>query len=303
MGGEVQMNGMAPEQKAGLAVGAGLTLAGLAFGFLRRRKKKQSRARTTAERIVENPSLRNLYSTARETLEEAQGQIDPKTIEAAKKELARRAETGSERWHSEVEPAARELADRAMTVAQRVRTEGGARTRELSKRWDKEYGPAAKSAAEDAIHEADEIITNARKKASEFSDVARKEYIPRIGPLATAAGGAIASMLSEKSEQFSKNLRDGSKPDVTLPKLQRKSSQTVLQRTGQGAKTLAGQVLMIGFWGAALGTVVYYGLLDEERRQKVRSFCTDAYEQVSELIEDFQDADDFGEAMESAERF
>jgi hypothetical protein len=308
MGSEVGSTGITPEQKAGLAAGAVLAVAGLAYGMMRRRKKQQSPAKRAAERIAENPSLQNVYSAARESLEQARGKIDPKTIEAAKKELARQYEAGAAAWHSDLEPAARDVASRALEVAQRVRAEGSERSRELSKRWDKEYRPVAKSVAEEAVSEADELIATARKRATEISDVARSEYLPKIAPLAAAAGGAIAGALSEGSERLQKQLKNGRKPDISLPrqwvpKRGVRKHPGVLQRTGRGVKDVTGQIVMVGFWAAALGAVVYYGLLDEERREKVRAFCFDTYEQVSELIEDFRDEDVFGESPESAERF
>jgi hypothetical protein len=309
MGSEVETTGFTPEQQAGLAAGALLAVAGVGIAlFRRRRRRKKSQIETTAERIAENPTLRNLYSSAREALEEARGHIDPKTIESAKKELSRQYEAGASAWHSDVEPTARELANRALETAQRFRTEGAERSRELSKRWEKEYAPAARSMAEEAVHEADQIIGTARKRATEISEVARKEYLPKIVPLAAAAGGAIASKFTEGSQKVQKQVRNGYKPDISLPKEwskrgRRRKSPSVIERTGKGVKDVTGQIVMIGFWGAALGAVVYYGLLDEERREKVRSFLTDTFEQMSELIEDFRDEDVFSDVADAAERF
>lgn len=300
MAREIEKSGMTPEQKFGLAMGAGFAVAGLALTLFRRKQPK-SPIQETADRILDNPSVRNLYSAARDSLEEAKGKVDPKTFEAAKKELANQAESLPERWHSDVEPAARHLAERALEAAQKIRSEGSDRSRKLSKRWEKEYAPAAKSFADDAVAEADEILGSARKKATEISDTARKDYIPKIAPMASSAGSAIADAVSEKSGQLSKTVKDGYKSDFSLPKSVRQQPG-LLTRTGQGAKDVTSQVLMIGFWGAALGTVVYYGILDEERREKVRNFFTDAWEQVTELIEDFQD-DDIFDDNENSERF
>ncbi len=302
MGSEVERTGMTPEQKAGLAAGAAFAVAGLAIGLIRRKKQKKSPVQETADRILANPSLQNLYATARESLDEARGRIDPKTIEAAKKELMRQRDAIPERWHDDVEPAARHLAERALETAQKFRAEGSERSRELGKRWEKEYAPAARSLADDAVAEADEILTTARKKASEISKTARKDYIPKLAPLAAAAGGAIAEALSEGTEKVQKQLKNGYKPDVSLPKAKDFGKPGLMKRTGQGVKDVTSQALMVGFWGAALGAVVYYGILDEERRARVKSFFMDAYEQVSELIEDFQDEDVFGE-QETTERF
>ena len=137
--------------------------------------------------------------------------------------------------------------------------------------------------------------------ASPGPEVTVKETLPaKLAPMATAASGAIAEAFSEGQEKLSKKLKNGYKPDISLPK--NVGQPGLAKRAGQGAKDVTSQVLMIGFWGAALGTVVYYGILDEERRAKVRNFFTDAWEQVNELIEDFQD-DDIFDDDDSSERF
>jgi hypothetical protein len=299
MASNIEKTGMTPEQKFGLALGAGFALAGLAMTLFRRKQQK-SPVEETTDRILQNPTVKNLYSAARDSLEEAKSKVDPKTFEAAQKELARQREAIPEKWHSDVEPAAKHLAERALETAQKVRSEGADKSRELSKRWEKEYAPAARSLADEAVSEAEEVLAAARKKAAEISDTARKEYIPKLVPIATAASGAIVEALSDSSEKVSKKVKDLEKPDISLPK--NVGQPGLLKRTGQGAKDVTSQVFMIGFWGAALGTVIYYGILDEERREKVRNFFTDAWEQVTELIEDFQD-DDLFDDDESAERF
>jgi hypothetical protein len=298
MASEVERTGMTPEQKFGLAAGAAFAVAGLAMTLVRRKKKKSPIEQTT-ERLLEHPSVKNLYAAARKSLDEAKGKVDPKTLEAARKELERQQKQLPERWHKEIEPSAKQLADRALQTAQKFRTEGAERGKELSKRWEKEYGPAAKSFADDAIHEADEILAAARKKATEIGDTARKDYIPKIAPMATAASGAVAEKLTTGSEAVQKKMKGGYKPDISIPK---RSQPNLVQRTGQGAVNFTSQVMMIGFWGAALGLVVYYGLLNEEQREKVRSFLVDSWEQVNELIEDFRDEEIFDDG-EGTERF
>lgn len=297
MASEYNDAGMTPEQKAGLAAGAALAIAGLAISLIRRKREPESPIKATADRIMENPSLKSVYGAARESLDEARGRFDPKTIEAAKQQLAKQAENLPANVRSDVEPTARELAARALDVAQRVRAGGAERSRELSKRWEKEYGPAARTIAEDARHEADEFISTARKKAGEFSDVARKDYIPKIIPMATAAGGAIASAFSERSEKLQKQLKDGELPEISAKRLGlgngSRTSPGLVKRTGSTIADVTSQIMMIGFWGAALGTVIFYGILNEEQREKVRAFFSDTYEQVSELIEDFRDEDAF----------
>jgi hypothetical protein len=298
MASNMETTGMTPEQKFGLAAGAVFAIAGLAISVMRSRKQKTPVQQTT-DRILENPSVKSVYEAARDALEEAKGKVDPKTFDAAKDELARQRDALPERWHSDVEPVAKHLAERALQTAQKVKAEGADISRDLSKRWEKEYAPAAKSFADDAVAEADEILSAARQKASEISETARKDYIPKIAPMAAAAGGAIAEAISERSDQLSKKMKNGYKPDISLPS--RPGKPGLAKRAGQGAKDVTGQVLMIAFWGAALGAVVYYGILNEERREKVRNFFTDAFEQVSELIEDFQDDDVFDD--ETSERF
>ena len=299
MASEVGKTGMTPEQKFGLAIGAGFALAGLAMTLFRKKQPK-SPVQETADRILENPSLKNLYSAARDSLEEAKGKVDPKTFEAAKAELARQRDSLPDKWHSDVEPAARQLADRALETAQRLRSEGVDRSRDLSKRWEKDYAPMAKSFADDAVAEADELFATAKKRAGEISDTARKDYIPKIAPMATAAGEAISEAFSDSADKVSKKFKNGYRPDISMPKSSGQAG--LLKRTGQGAKDVTSQVMMIGFWGAALATVVYFGILNEEQREKVRNFCTDTWDQISELIEDFKDDDVFDDD-ESTERF
>jgi hypothetical protein len=297
MASEVERSGMTPEQKFGLAAGAVFAVAGLTMTLFRRKKK--SPVEQTTEKLLENPTVKNLYKAARKSLDDAKGKIDPKTLETARKELERQQKELPERWHKDVEPTAKQLAERALKTAQLVRSEGAERSRELGKRWEKEFAPQAKSFADDAIHEADEIIAAARKKATEIGDTARKDYIPKIAPMATAASGAVAEKLTSGSEAVQKKVKDGRKADFSLPT---RSQPNVLQRTGQGAKSFAGQVVMITFWAAALGAVVYYALLNEEQREKVRNFAVDSWEQINELIEDFQDEEIFDDG-ESTERF
>ncbi len=299
MASNVEKTGMTPEQKFGLALGAGFAVAGLVMTLFRRKQQKTP-AEEAADRILQNPSVKHLYSSAQKSLEEAKGRVDPKTFEAAKEELLKQRDAIPERWHKDVEPTAKRLAERALEAAQRARSEGEDRSKELSKRWEKEYAPAARALASDVVAEADEFVATAKKKATEVSDTARKDYLPKLAPMATAAGEAIADAFSEGSEKLSKKMKNGYKPDISMPK--NVGQKSLAKRAGEGAKDVTSQVLMIGFWGAALGTVVYYGILDEERREKVRNFFTDAWEQVNELIEDFQD-DDIFDDDESSERF
>lgn len=298
MASNIDKTGMTPEQKFGLALGAGFAVAGLAMTLFRKKQKKTP-AQEAADRILEKPTVKNLYASARDSLEEARGQVDSKTFEDAKKELLKQRDALPDRWYKDIEPAARQLAERALEAAQRARSEGADRSKELSKRWEKEYAPQARALAGDAVTEADELVATARKKANEISDTARKEYLPKLAPMARTASEAMSDAFTEGSEKLSKKMKNGYKPDFSMPKSA--GQPGLAKRAGQGAKDVTGQVLMIGFWGAALGAVVYYGILNEERREKVRNFCVDAWEQVNELIEDFQDDDVFDD--ESSERF
>ncbi|TVR75799.1 MAG: hypothetical protein EA415_02750 [Sphaerobacteraceae bacterium] len=299
MASQVEKTGMTPEQKFGLAVGAGFALAGLAVSVFRKKQQKTP-VQQTADKILENPSLKALYSAAKDSLDEAKGKVDPKTIEAAKDQIARQRVEIPAKWQSDIEPAARDMASRALAAVEQIRSEGSDKGRELGKRWEKDFAPAAKSFADEALQEADEILTAARKKAVEISDTARKDYLTQLGPMASSASAAIAEAVSDGSDKVSKSVKNIDVPDVSMPK--GASKPNILKRTGQGAKDVTSQVLMIGFWGAALGTVVYYGILDEEKRTRVRNFFTDTWEQVTELIEDFQD-DDIFDDEETSERF
>lgn len=299
MASQVEKTGMTPEQKFGLALSAGFALAGLAVSLFRKKQQKTPVQQTT-DKILENPSLQALYSAARDSLDDAKGKFDPKTIEAAKDEIARQRVAIPAKWQSDLEPAARELAGRALATAQKYGAEGAVKGREFGKRWEKDFGPAAKSFADDALHEAEEVLAAARKKAGEISDTARKDYFPKLAPMAATATAAIADAVSDSTDKVSKSVKNFDVPDVSMPKGSGK--QNILKRTGQGAKDVTSQIMMIGFWGAALGTVVYYGILDEEKRTRVRNFFTDTWEQVTELIEDFQD-DDIFDDEESSERF
>jgi HD-GYP domain-containing protein (c-di-GMP phosphodiesterase class II) len=298
MASEVERTGMTPEQKFGLAAGAAFAVAGLAMTVVRRKKKKSPVEQTT-EKLLENPSVKNLYAAARKSLDEAKGKVDPKTFEAARKELERQQKELPERWHRDIEPGAKHLAELALQTAQKVRSEGAERGKVLSKRWEKEYGPAAKSFADEALHEADEILAAARKKATKISDTARKDYIPKIAPMATAASGAVAEKFATGSDAVQKKMKGGYKPDISMPK---RSQPNLIKRTGQGALNFTSQLVMVTFWAAALGAVVYYALLNEEQREKVRSFFVDTWEQVNELIEDFQDEEIFDDG-EGTEKF
>jgi hypothetical protein len=285
--------GPTPEQIVGIAAAATVGLTALTVSIIRRRRRKATLA-ARAEELRTHPTLQKALASAREALE----QVDGKRLEEARRELMKQAETLPKTLRSDVEPVAREMAERAREIAGKVRVEGRERGRDFAERWQKEYSPAARSWAEDTVHEAEQILDAARDRASDFSDTARKDILPKVAPLAAAASGALANALSEGAERLTEQFKDGQAKKVTkvLKKKATRSKPNVVQRTGGAVKDVTGQSIMIVFWAAALGAVVYYGLLNEERRERVRAFLTETFEQVSELISDFRD-----DAMEFAE--
>jgi hypothetical protein len=286
--------GPSPEQLAGVAAAAAVGLTALTIGVIRRRRRRKRTLAARAEEFRRNPSLQKALASAREAIE----QVDGRRLDEARRELLKQAESLPKSLRSDVEPLAREMAVRARDIAERMREEGGARSKELSKKWQKEYGPAARSWAEEAVHEAEHILETARDRATDLGDTARKDYLPKVAPLAAAATGAIATALTEGAERLSEQFKEGQtrvSKDLKKRKGLRKQPN-VVKRTGSAVADATGQAIMIGFWGAALGAVVYYGLLNEERRERVRAFFNDTFAQISDLVGDFRD-----EAMDVAQ--
>ncbi len=61
-----------------------------------------------------------------------------------------------------------------------------------------------------------------------------------------------------------------------------------LHQVGNQSKYVAIETSLIGAWTAALGMVIYYGLLTPEQRERLVTSLTNAYEQIREAIHDLQ---------------
>lgn len=264
-----------------------------------KRGRSGRRPKTTARNWTD-PKVQKAVETAQRALDDARDQLANRDTNALQQEIKRRSGTVAETTRENVAPLMKDAGERARELAERLRIEGQARSADLGQRMRTDVAPRAKTFAQEAIDEAEEIIGEARKRAATLSSEARKNY----GPDVSQGASALAGLLAAGSSAGVQMLRDRSKEMTKRSKKQRarfgitrgkQKTSAAMHTAGDRVKYAASESLMITFWAAACSAAIYFVLLSEEQRERVKKFFSGAVSQIQDVMSDF---DDVGEEFD-----
>jgi len=266
----------------------------------RPKRGRSSRRPKTTSRNWTDPKVQKAVETAQRALDDARDQLANRDTNALQQEIKRRTGTVAETTRENVAPLMKDAGDRARDLAERLRIEGQARSADLGQRMRTDVAPRAKTFAQEAIDEAEEIIGEARKRAATLSSEARKNY----GPNVSQGASALAGLLAAGSSAGVQMLRDRSKEMTKRSKKQRarfgiargkQKTSAAMHTASDRVKYAASESLMITFWAAACSAAIYFVLLSEEQRERVKKFFSGAVSQIQDVMSDF---DDVGEEFD-----
>lgn len=289
--------------------------AGLSALLPGRRKKPKTKVEEIVERLphsMDDPRVRKAVEGAQQKFGDVRGRIDVEDAQAFGEEVANRVATLVAASKTGIPPLTRDMSERARHAADWLREEGAERGAEWSERLKTDVAPAAKVWAHEAIEEAEDILTAARERAGNFSETARTDYLPGVSAKAGAMGGVVAGSAAGAAQLIGKRagkVKSAKLSSPVLPRLGRKQASTAgkplsaiqrsthragsaLQRAGSETKFAVTESIMIMFWASALGAVIYYGLLNDETRERVTKFLAGAMDQLQDVTRDFQADDD-----------
>lgn len=254
------------------AASGGAALAGVALA-LGRRRQKQRRPSVRRQVMMRRRGARTKGRGAPAALKEMRGRIEAGDTEAVRQEVARRVGQALDTARTELPPRAREVAARS------------------SQRWRGDVAPAARGWAQEAVGEAESIIAAARRRAGGMAPTARQAAPPITAGAAAALAGAGAA-ITGATEALSHRLSEAlNRPTPSRTERARRTvtdtGSRVLERTGSKMTYVAGESAMIVGWTAALGAVVYFGLLSPDQRTRLRGAVSRAFGQIREMISDF----------------
>jgi gas vesicle protein len=269
-------------------------VGGAALMLGRPKRGRSGRTPKTNARNWTDPKVQRAVETAQRALEDARDQLASRDTDALQQEIKRRTGTVAETTRENMAPLMRDAGDRARELAERLRVEGQARSADLGQRMRTDVAPRAKTFAQEAIDEAEEIIGEARKRAATLSSEARKNY----GPDVSQGASALAGLLAAGSSAGVQMLRDRSKEMTKKSGKQRarfgidkgkKRTSAAMHTAGGRVKYAVSESLMITFWAAACSAAIYFVLLSEEQRQRVKQFFSGAVSQIQDVMSDFDD--------------
>jgi hypothetical protein len=144
---------------------------------------------------------------------------------------------------------------------------------ELLSRAVETAGPQAGRASEAAAARAKTARTTGTQAIERLQDV----VIP-------AAAGALGSIREHASDATAKS----TSPAAGVVARSGEIADAAVAKSGNAMRETAALL----FWLSAAFSLVYFVLLNEERREKLRSFAIGAYEQTRLLAQDFQGYDE-----------
>ena len=260
-------------------------------GVFRRREPTLQERLEQAGVPMSDPRVRRAVELAQQALDQARLPNGKQKRE----QVSRRAQDLAQRASTEVEPTAREAAQRAREAAERLRIEGAARTSELSERLRTDVAPTARTIAQEALEEAEQILATARERAGEVSETVQREYVPRIttrlGEATGTVAGATAGVAQVVGKQIGQRRSELPQPRGGVRGTINQSAEragAALGRAGRQTGHVLGQAGLIVTWSAALGAIVYYGLLRPEQRERVRAFLSGTVSQTMGVMQDFR---------------
>jgi hypothetical protein len=268
----------------------------------RPRKSKKSSVWQRTSSLKDQAVLRRA-DVVQEAIEAARQQLDRAAMQGRSQDLARRVGTLLDTTRTGLPPVTQDAAERARLVAERLREEGAVLSGDLTERLKADVAPVAKEWAQEALDEAEQILMAARQRAADLSTTARKDVAPELSTKAGAAAGLVAGTAVTAAQSLGKRVGEmsSSKPKKRVRAV-RKRQASIQNRAGkavgyagQQTKHAIVETSLIFFWGAALGSVVYYALLSPSQRERVRGFFAGAMSQIRDVMSDFQGDDaEFG---------
>lgn len=271
---------------------ASVVLGGAAVMLGRPKRGRSHRSPKTTARNWTDPKVQKAVETAQRALDDARDQLASRDTDALQQELKRRTGTVADTTRENMAPLMKDAGDRARELAERLRVEGQARSADLGQRMRTDVAPRARTFAQEAIDEAEVIIGEARKRAATLSSEARKNYGPDVSQGASALAGLLAAGSSAGVQMF----RDRSKEMTRRSNKNRaragidkgkKKTSAAMHSAGGRMKYAATESIMITFWAAACSAVIYFVLLSDEQRQRVKRFFSGAVSQIQDVMGDF----------------
>ena len=247
----------------GLVAGGALAL-GLGLLALRaRRRPKTLRQRLGEEIDVHSAleSLRQAMGDVREYLPE-DGRAVRQVMEHRLKPLAA--------------VTRRELPKRTRRAIKQLEAE----REHLAKVLEREVAPSTQRLAQEALREAEELLSTARQRAEAVTGRMREELPARAREGAGTVLGVVGQVAPSRARRRRGRLRAGTQAAREAP-------GRLLARIGAAVQETAA----IGFWAGAAGALVYFGLLNDEQRARVRQAISTAWVQIQDLWADFQSED------------
>jgi gas vesicle protein len=269
-------------------------IGGGAFMLGRPKAGRSGRTPKSAGRGWTDPKVQKAVETAQRALDDAREQLANRDTDTLQQEIKRRTGMVAGTTRESMAPLMKDAGERARELAERLRIEGQARSVELGERMRTDVAPRARTFAQEAIDEAEEIIGEARKRAATLSSEARKNYGPEVSQGASALAGLIAAGSSAGVQMF----RDRSKEMTKRNRKQRGRSRldkgkqrtsVAMHTAGDRVKYAVSESLLIAFWAAACSAAVYFVLLTDEQRQRLKGFFSGAMTQIQDVMSDFDD--------------
>ena len=269
-------------------------VGGAALMLGRPKRGRSGRRPKAAGRTWSDPKVQKAVETAQRALEDARSQLASRDTDALQQEFKRRTGTVADTTRENMAPLMKDAGERAREIAERLRIEGQARSADLGQRMRTDVAPRARTFAQEAIDEAEDIIGEARKRAATLSSEARKNYGPEVSQGASALAGLLAAgssagvqMLRDRSKEMTKR-SNKKRARAGIDKGKKKTS-AAMHTAGGRVKYAVSESLLIAFWAAACSAAIYFVLLTDEQRQRVKRFFSGAVSQIQDVMSDFDD--------------
>jgi gas vesicle protein len=269
-------------------------MGGAALMIGRPKSVRSGRRPKNATKSWTDPKVQKAVETAQRALDDARVQLSSRDPRALQDEITRRAGSAAGMTRDNMTPLMKDAGDRARELAERLLVEGQTRSADLNQRVRSDVAPKAKTLAQEAVDEAEEIIGMARKRAVQLSGTARREYGPELAQGANALAGLIAAgssagvhMLRERSDEMR---RQGRKQRARRGVAKGRDKTTAaLQAVGGQMKYAATESVMVTFWAAACAATIYFAILTNEQRDRLKRFFSGAVSQIQDVVSDFND--------------
>ncbi len=250
-------------RSVGLMAGGALAL-GLALAALRARRRPKTLRQRLAEEIDVRSALealRGAMGEVRESLPE-DGRVVRQVVEHRLRPL--------------VVATRRELPKRTRRAMKQLEAE----REHLTKLLEREVAPATQRLAQEALREAEELLGVARQRAEAVTGRVSTELPERARERAGVVLGMVSQLAPARTRRRGGRLRAGTQAAREIPR----------RLVTRVARTLQ-ETAAIGFWAGATGALVYFGLLNDEQRARVRRAVRTSWVQIQDLWADFRGED------------